>query len=44
MEDHSKIRGTEVALRSVQFQGVQDIEDKLSELQKHGMSQSSYTD
>ena len=44
MEDHSKIRGTEVALRSVQFQGVQDIEEKLSELQKHGMSQSSYTD
>jgi hypothetical protein len=40
MEDHNKIRGTEVALRSVQFQGVQDIEEKLSELQKHGTPQS----
>lgn len=38
MEDHSKLRGTEVSLKSVQFQAVQDIEQKLSDLQKHGMS------
>lgn len=38
MEDHSKIRGVEVSLRSIQFKGVQDIEEKLDILTKKGLS------
>ena len=37
MEDHTKIRGVEVQLRTIQFKGVQDIEAKLEELSKRGM-------
>ncbi len=37
MEDHSKIRGVEVTLRSLQFDGVTKIEEKLSDLTREGI-------
>jgi hypothetical protein len=36
MQDYSKIRGVEVDLRSLQFNGVQDIEATLDDLTKKG--------
>jgi len=38
MEDHTKIRGVEIQLRTIQFKGVEDIEAKLEGLSKQGMS------
>ena len=38
MEDHSKLRGVEVTLRSVEFEGVTNIEEKLLELTRQGTS------
>jgi hypothetical protein len=37
MEDYSKIRGVEVTLRSLQFDGVTNIEEKLLDLTREGM-------
>jgi len=38
MEDHTKIRGVEVQLQTIQFKGVKDIEPaKLEGLSKRGM-------
>jgi hypothetical protein len=37
MEDFSKIRGVEMSLRSIQFRGVEDINEKLEELTKQGI-------
>jgi len=36
MEDLSKVRGTEVTLRSMQFDGVEDIEEKIKYLTDQG--------
>ena len=36
MEDYSKVRGVEVDLRSIQFKGIPNIEDKLDELTNKG--------
>ena len=38
MEDHSKIRGDEIKLRTVQFKGVDNIEERLKEFSKQGIS------
>lgn len=38
MEDHTEIRGVEMDLRTIQFKGVQDIEEKLKELTNKGLS------
>jgi hypothetical protein len=38
MEDHSKIRGVEVTLRSLQFEGVTNIEERLLDLTREGIS------
>jgi len=38
LEDHSKLRGVEVTLRSVEFEGVTNIEEKLLELTRQGTS------
>lgn len=37
MEDHSKLRGVEVTLRSVQFEGVTNIGEKLLDLTREGV-------
>jgi hypothetical protein len=37
-EDLTNMRGAEVELRTVQFQGVQSIEEKLDELTRKGRS------
>ena len=36
MEDHSKLRGVEVRLQSLQFDGVTNIEEKLLDLTREG--------
>jgi hypothetical protein len=38
MEDHSKLRGVEVTLRSLQFDGVTNIEERLLDLTRDGIS------
>jgi hypothetical protein len=42
MEDHSKIRGVEIDLRTLEFKGLQDIEGKLDELTKQGIYWDSF--
>ena len=37
--DPAQIRGVEVQLRSIQFEGLQDVEQKLAELSKSGIFQ-----
>jgi hypothetical protein len=36
MEDNSKVRGVELDLRSIQFKGVENIEEKLDDLTRRG--------
>lgn len=37
VEDYTKIRGSEIQLRTIQFKGVEDIQAKLEGLSKQGM-------
>lgn len=36
MEDHGKVRGLELELHSIQFKGVENIEEKLDNLTRRG--------
>jgi hypothetical protein len=40
--DHSNVKGVEVDLRTVQFNGIPDIETKLDELERKGTQRPNY--